>query len=124
VPGERRDVYMGATRRRFTLEYRIEAAHRVIDANRSVAQVARDLSLVEATLVRWVREERRRVAAATNTGETPLSAAERAELLRLRKKVSEQEKDLAFLGKAAAYFAANPPKQKRSRADGGGVRQF
>ena len=94
---------MGATRRRFTLEYRIEAAHRVIDSDRSVAEVARDLSLVETTLAKWVREERRRMAAASDAGDRPLTAAERAELARLRKKVSEQEKDLAFLGKAAAY---------------------
>ena len=43
---------MGATRRRFTLEYRIEAAHRVIDSDRSMAEVARDLSLVETTLAK------------------------------------------------------------------------
>ena len=45
----------------------------------------------------------------------PLSAAERAELLRLRRQVAEQDKDLAFLGKAAAYFASNPPKQRDLR---------
>lgn len=33
------------------------------------------------------------------------------ELLRLRRQVAEQEKDLAFLGKAAAYFAAKPPSK-------------
>ena len=47
---------MGVTRRRFTLEFRIEAAHRVIDSDRSVAEVARGLSLVEQTLAKWVRE--------------------------------------------------------------------
>ena len=45
----------------------------------------------------------------------PLTAAERTELLRLRRQVAEQDKDLAFLGKAAAYFASNPPKQKDLR---------
>jgi len=44
-----------------------------------------------------------------------LSPTERVELLKLEKKVAEQEKDLAFLGKAAAYFAANPPKQSGTR---------
>jgi len=66
---------MGITRRKFTLEFKTEAAHRVIDTGRSVVEVA-------------------------------------AELLRLRRQVAEQEKDLAFLGKAAAYFASNPPKQR------------
>jgi len=54
---------MGATRRRFTLEYRIEGAHRVIDSNRSLSEVAKVLSLVPDRLGRWVREERRRMSA-------------------------------------------------------------
>jgi transposase-like protein len=45
----------------------------------------------------------------------PLSTADRAELVRLRRQVAEQEKDLAFLGKAAAYFASGPPKQRDLR---------
>jgi transposase len=49
------------------------------------------------------------------TGGEPLSSAERAELVRLRRQVAEQDKDLAFLGKAAAHFASNPPKQRDLR---------
>ena len=106
---------MSGSRRRFTAEYKIEAAHRVIDSGRSIAEVARELSLNEVTLGNWVREERRRIAALEGTDAQPLSAAERAELQRRRKQVAEQEKDLALLGKAAAYFASNPPKQSGSR---------
>ena len=105
---------MSGSRRRFTAEYKIEAAHRVIDSGRSIAEVARELSLNEVTLGNWVREERRRIAALEGTDAQPLSAAERAELQRLRKQVAEQEKDLQFLGKAAAYFASRPPKQSGS----------
>lgn len=106
---------MSSSRRRFTPEYKIEAAHRVIDSGRRIAEVARELSLNEVTLGNWVREERRRLGALAGTESEPLSAAERAELVRLRKQVSEQEKDLEFLGKAAAYFASNPPKRNGSR---------
>lgn len=108
---------MSGSRRKFTPEYKVEAAHRVIDSGRSLAEVARELSLNESNLGNWVRDERRRMAAATPAGDdtTPLSSAERAELIRLRKLVAEQDKDLAFLGKAAAYFAANPPKQSGLR---------
>lgn len=35
-----------------------------------------------------------------------MEAAERAELLRLRRQVAELEKDNAFLATASAYFAA------------------
>jgi transposase len=106
---------MGATRRKFTLEFRTEAAHRVIDTGRTVRDVARELSVLENSLSKWVRDERRRIETVAGTSEEPLTPAERSELVRLRRQVSEQEKDLAFLGKAAAYFASNPPKQKDLR---------
>jgi transposase len=106
---------VGATRRRFTLEFRIEAAHRVIDTGRTLREVASELSVVESSLSKWVRDERRRMEALEGTSDEPLSPAERAELVRLRRQVAEQEKDLAFLGKAAAYFASNPPKQRDLR---------
>ena len=106
---------MGATRRKFTLEFKTEAAHRVIDTGRSVVEVAGELSVDKGSLARWVRDERRRVETVAGSSDEPLSPAERAELLRLRRQVAEQEKDLAFLGKAAAYFASNPPKQRDLR---------
>ena len=106
---------MGATRRKFTLEFRIEAAHRVIDTGRSVREVASELSVLENSLSKWVRDERRRLDAVAGTSEEPLTPAERAELIRLRRQVAEQEKDLAFLGKAAAYFASKPPSPKDLR---------
>ena len=46
---------MEAARRRLSLESRSNAAHRVIDSDRNVMEVARDLSPVEATLAEWVR---------------------------------------------------------------------
>ncbi len=106
---------MEATRRKFTLEFRIEAAHRVIDTGRTVRDVARELSVSENSLSKWVRDERRHMETLEGSSDKPLSPAERAELVRLRRQVAEQEKDLAFLGKAAAYFAAKPPKQRDLR---------
>ena len=105
---------MSGRRRKFTTEFKVEAAHRVIDSGRSVAEVARELNVGEQSLGLWVRDERRRIEAARGTELEPLSGAERAELLRLRRQVAEQEKDLAFLGKAA-YFASTPPKRSDSR---------
>ncbi|SDC20040.1 hypothetical protein [Actinokineospora iranica] len=54
----------------------------------------------------WVKDERRRIAAAEVHRDAPLEAAERVELQRLRRRVAELEKDNAFLVKASAYFAA------------------
>ncbi|MEV4129902.1 transposase [Nocardia sp. NPDC049707] len=101
-------------RRSFTAEYKVEAAHRVIDSGRTVAEVARELGIHESLLGTWVKDEQRRIAAAEVHGEKPLNAAERAELLRLRRQVGELEKDNAFLVKASAYFAATQKNRSGS----------
>ncbi len=93
-------------RRSYTAEYKVEAAHRVIDSGRTISEVARELGIDAGMLSVWVKDERRRIAAAKVQGENPLEATERAELLRLRRQVAELEKDNAFLVKASAYFAA------------------
>jgi len=68
---------MGTSRRKFSLEFRTEAAHRVNDSGRSVPEVARELSIGEHSLYRWVREERRRIEAANASGSPPLTVKER-----------------------------------------------
>ncbi|RMI28461.1 transposase [Nocardia stercoris] len=93
-------------RRSYSTEYNVEAAHRVIDTGRTIAEVARELGINDGLLSNWVKAERRRIAAAEVVGEKPLDAAERAELQRLRRQVAELEKDNQFLVKASAYFAA------------------
>ncbi|RAS57064.1 transposase-like protein [Lentzea atacamensis] len=93
-------------RRSYAAEYKVEAAHRVIDSGRTISEVARELGIDAGMLSVWVKDERRRIAAAEACGDTPLEAAEQAELQRLRKQVAELEKDNAFLVKASAYFAA------------------
>jgi transposase len=106
---------MSASRRKFTTEYKVEAAHRVIDSGRSIAEVARELNVVEQSLGVWVRDERRRIEAVKGTEDEPLTAAERAELARLRRQVVELQRDNEFLGKASAYFASMPARRSDSR---------
>jgi len=106
---------MAARRRRFSTEFKVEAAHRVIDSGRSVAEVARQLNVGEQSLGAWVRDERRRMDAAKGTRLEPLSGAERTELEKLRTRVADLEKDVLFLGKVSAYFASNPPQRSDGR---------
>ncbi|WP_328660743.1 transposase [Nocardia salmonicida] len=109
---------MSRPRRSYSPEYRVEAAHRVIDSGRPVRDIARELDVHENLLHKWVREERRRMNAAGQAAARgpdsavgqELSSEEQAELVRLRAKVAEQAKDIAFLEKASAYFAAKHPK--------------
>ncbi|MFE3060765.1 transposase [Nocardia sp. NPDC059236] len=72
-------------RRSYSTEYKVEAAHRVIDSGRTIADVARELGIDAGMLSVWVKDERRRVEAATSHGDQPLSASERAELQALRR---------------------------------------
>ena len=70
----------GRTRRRFTSEFKADAVALVLDGDRSIASVARDLGIGETNLGNWVRQAR------IDRGDKPgLSTEERAELARLRR---------------------------------------
>jgi transposase len=64
-------------RRSYTAEYKVEAAHRVIDSGRTISEVARELGIDPGMLSVWVKDERRRITAAEVHGDTPLEAADR-----------------------------------------------
>ena len=96
-----------STRKKYTPEYRQEAARLVIDTGRPIAAVARELGIGPGLLGRWVKAERER------SGQIPsneLNSDERAELDRLRKELAELKLDNEFLGKAAAFFASKQRK--------------
>lgn len=89
---------------RCTPEFREQAVHDVIDTSRPVAQVAKELGLVDQTLGTWVKKYRDQ-----HTREIPeqmLSEPERAELKRLRTEVRELKLGQEFVKKAAAFFAS------------------
>ena len=93
---------MSQKRRSFTPEFKEEAAKMVVELSRSVASVARELSLNAQTLRNWVNDYR--VAHADN--EPPLAVSERARLRELEREVRELRLEKEFLGKAAAFFAS------------------
>lgn len=92
-------------RRRYSAEYRRDAARLVIDSNRSLRDVGEELGLDHETLRRWVNTERARGEAEKVESQEPLSARERLELEELRRRNAQLEKDVAFLKKASAFFA-------------------
>lgn len=65
---------MSRKRRSFSTEYKVEAAHRVIDSGRTIAEVARELGVNEGLSGCWVADERRRIDAAATTGDEPFTA--------------------------------------------------
>ena len=81
---------MGSTRRSFTEEYKEEAVRFVIEGDRSIAEVARNIGVHEMTLGKWVKKARDAQEAATPP-DAPLTETERMELIRLRS--SDKDKD-------------------------------
>ncbi len=88
-------------RRSFSDEFKAGAVRLVLEENKTVAQVARDLDLTASALSGWVRQAR---ADQTN-GRTGLTTAEREELARLRKENRELRMERDLLKKATAFFA-------------------
>jgi transposase len=88
-------------RRRFTDDFKQQAARLVLDEGKSVSAVARELDLVPSALGNWVKH----VQADRTKGRTGLTTTEREELARLRKQVRVLEEEREILKKAAAFFA-------------------
>jgi len=89
-------------RRSFTPEFRADAVRLAREGSKSLPQVAKDLDLTESALRNWVREAD---GGKSKQSAGALSAAEREELVRLRKEVRHLEMERDFLKKAAAFFA-------------------
>lgn len=92
---------MSVKRRKYSPEYREEAVKIVLETSNPVAQVARELGIVEGTLNNWVNAYRRAHAGE----EPPLTVNERARLRELERENRELKMKAEFLGKAAAFFA-------------------
>jgi transposase len=88
--------------RKFTPEFREEAARMVVETSRPIAEVARELGINETSLGNWVRAYRKQHAG----DEPPLQVSERARLRELERENRELRLKAEFLSKAAAYFAA------------------
>ena len=89
-------------RREFKADFKREAVGLTKVGDRSISQVARDLDLTETALREWVKR-------AENQAASPmpgvLTAAEKDELLQLRKQVKRLEMERDILKKATAFFA-------------------
>lgn len=88
--------------KKYSPEFRDEAARMVVDTSRAIADVARELGISETSLGNWVRAYREKHA----EDEPPLQISERARLRELERENRELRMKAGFLSKAAAYFAA------------------
>ena len=98
---------MGAKRRGFTREFKLEAVRLVSEGHESVTAVAERLGIRADMLRNWKRQVAGLPAAQRNnifTGPGKAPGGEE-EIKRLRREVERLEQERDFLKKAAAYFA-------------------
>jgi len=84
---------MGSARRKYTKEYKAEAVELVINSDRPIAEVARDLGINEGTLGNCVNVARKN----GTIKEKPASADERAELREFREENRRLKMERDFL---------------------------
>lgn len=93
---------MGSKRSlRYSEEFKRDAVALVRSSGRNVTEVARELGVSAEGLRNWVNKDN----AAKSTVDSGLSASEREELKRLRRRVAEQDQTIEVLKKATAFFA-------------------
>ena len=88
-------------------QFRRDAVELVRSSGRTLRDVGRELGVNHETLRNWVNAAKRAEQAGSGGGDHSgeVSAGERDELRRLRKKVAELELEKEILRKAAQYFA-------------------
>ncbi len=92
---------MSTNRRKFTDEFKADAVQLVVQGERPIAQVARELGINESSLGYWVKAYR----AQHSDPETAPPPVEAARIARLEAEVRRLAEENAFLKKAAAFFA-------------------
>ncbi len=91
-------------RRNYSVEFKENAVKSVIETSRPIAQVAKEVGIIDQTLGNWVSAYRRDHA----DDEPALSVSERERLRTAEAAVRELKMENDFLKKAAAYFAKDP----------------
>ena len=92
-----------SNRRKFSPEFRAEAVELLISSGRPIVQVAKEIGVSDGTLGHWVRawKEEHPDAAADEPG-----PVEWAKYKALQAENAELKREIEFLGKVSAFFAA------------------
>lgn len=92
--------------KRYTPQFREQAVRMVVESSppRTIAEVARELSINAVTLGCWVKAHRTKLAGRPLPPDIPNDERVRE----LERRVRDLEMENSFLKKAAAYFAREP----------------
>lgn len=98
---------MSTPRRRYTQEFKDQLVEEVIKFSKPIAQVAREYGIAPQSLGNWVEKYRQSHDQQDHdpgAGAAGKTAREQA----LEREVQELKAELAFVKKAASYFARDP----------------
>lgn len=98
MSGKQKSVSPGA-RPKYTAEFKKDAVAMVLDDERTIADVARSLGLVEQTLGNWVRQAR--IDRGDKSG---VSTDDHSELVQLRRENAQLKMERDLLKRATAFW--------------------
>ncbi len=101
--GHSRESTMGATRRKFSREFKVEAVRMVTEGGRSIAETSRELGVNPNLLGRWKKQLTENGNGAF-PGKGRLGPLEE-EVRRLQRDLKRVRQERDFLKKATAFFA-------------------
>jgi transposase len=87
--------------KRYSPEFKEQAARKVVDNSLPIAQVARELGVNDTTLGFWVKAYRKKL----DGNPLPAGMPDDERIRELERRNRELEMEVTFLRKAAAYFA-------------------
>ena len=87
--------------KRYSPEFKEQAARKVVEGPLPIARVAREIGINDTTLGFWVKAYRKKISGQP----IPEGMPDNERILELERRNRELEMELTFLRKAAAYFA-------------------
>ena len=87
---------------RYNEDFKKEVVKAYMAGNKSTVQIAAEYNIAKSTVSQWVNQYKEECLYTINT--TP-ETNEAREIRRLNQQLNEKDKEIAFLKKAAAFFA-------------------
>ena len=84
---------------RYSEDFKKEVVRTYMAGNKSTVQIAADYNIAKSTVSQWVNQYKEECLYTTST------TYEAKEIRRLNQLLNEKDKEIAFLKKAAAFFA-------------------
>ena len=87
---------------RYSEDFKKEVVKAYMSGNKSIPQLAIDYNIAKSSVSKWVNEYKEECLYTTSTTS---ESNEAKEIRRLNQLLNEKDKEIAFLKKAAAFFA-------------------